>query len=106
MAKIDRERRKRRRKRRLIYTLVFVLVVMVLAIVRRANHPVLKLLSNFGDFATLAVTALPLLTGMLASAHVGLRYETMLAIHLLSFSLLLIWNQLSFRISCFWGKQE
>jgi hypothetical protein len=71
------------------------LVLMVLAIVRRLNHPVLKLLSNFGDFATLAVTALPLLTGMLASAHVGLKYETMLAIHLLSFSLLLIWAPFS-----------
>jgi len=67
------------------------LVLLALAFVRRLNHPVLKLLSNFGDFATILVTALPLVTGMLASAHVGLRYETMLAVHLLSISLFLIW---------------
>ena len=71
------------------------LVLMAIALVRRANHPVLKLLSNTGDFATLVVTALPLITGMLASAHLGLKYETMLALHLLSFSLLLVWAPFS-----------
>ena len=67
------------------------LVLLALALVRRINHPVLKLLSGVGDFATIIVTALPLITGMLASAHLGLKYETMLALHLLSISLFLVW---------------
>jgi nitrate reductase gamma subunit len=67
------------------------LVLLALAFLRRINHPVLKLLSGAGDFATIIVTALPLVTGMLASAHLVLKYETMLALHLLSISLFLVW---------------
>ena len=67
------------------------LILLVLAFIHRLTHPVLKVLSDTGDFVTLIITALPLVTGLLASAHVGLRYETMLALHLLSFSLFLVW---------------
>jgi len=67
------------------------LILLVLAFVNRLIDPVLKVLSDAGDFLTLIITALPLITGLLASAHVGLRYETMLALHLLSISLLLVW---------------
>ena len=67
------------------------LILLVLAFIHRLTHPVLKVLSDTGDFVTLIITALPLVTGLLASAHVGLRYETMLAVHLLSFSLFLVW---------------
>ena len=67
------------------------LVLLFWAIYRRFSHPVLKKISNFGDFLTLIITALPLATGLMASAHLGFRYETMLAIHMLSISLLLVW---------------
>lgn len=67
------------------------LILLVLTFIHRLTDPVLKVLSDTGDFVTLAITTLPLVTGLLASAHVGLRYETMLALHLLSFSLFLVW---------------
>jgi len=69
----------------------FTLVLLVLAFIRRLKHPVLKKISNMGDYLTLIITALPLLTGLMASAHLGLRYENMLAIHFLSVSLFLVW---------------
>jgi nitrate reductase gamma subunit len=67
------------------------LILLVLAFIKRRSHPVLKQISGVGDYVTLLVTALPLLTGLLASAHLLLPYETMLALHILSICLLLIW---------------
>ena len=67
------------------------LVLLLLAFIRRLNQPVLKLISGPGDFITLIVTALPLITGLLAAAHQLLPYETMLALHILSVCLLLVW---------------
>lgn len=71
------------------------LVLLVVAIARRLNDPVLKLLSGPGDFLSLVITALPLATGLLASAHLGAQYETLLALHLLSISLFLVWMPFS-----------
>ena len=51
----------------------------------------LKLLSNFDDYFSWLVTTLPVMTGLLAVAHVGARYETLLAIHIISFEIFLIW---------------
>ena len=65
--------------------------VLIALLVRRATHPVQKLLSNFDDYFSVIVTLLPLITGFLAYAHVGGRYETLLAVHLLSIELLFIW---------------
>ncbi|MDJ0904989.1 MAG: nitrate reductase [Woeseiaceae bacterium] len=64
---------------------------LLVSIGRRMRHPVLKLLSNFDDYFTWLVTTAPVLTGLLAVAHVGARYETLLAIHILSFNVFLIW---------------
>lgn len=58
---------------------------------RRLTHPVLRLLSNFDDYFSWFVTFTPVVTGMLAVAHLGARYETLLAIHILSVALLLVW---------------
>ena len=63
----------------------------VALLVRRLTHPALKVISSADDYITWCVTTLPLVTGFLTFAHLGLRYETMLAIHILSFELLLIW---------------
>jgi len=64
---------------------------LVAALVRRLIHPVLKLISNFDDYFSWFVTIAPVLTGLLASGHLGARYETLLAIHILSVELLLVW---------------
>ena len=60
-------------------------------IVRRATSPVLKLISNFDDYFSWFVTMLPLVTGLLIPVRLGIRYETLMAVHILSVALLLIW---------------
>jgi nitrate reductase gamma subunit len=58
---------------------------------RRMRHPVLRLISNFDDYFSWLVTALPVATGLLAVSHFGARYETLLAVHILSFEVFLVW---------------
>jgi nitrate reductase gamma subunit len=67
------------------------MAVLVALLVRRMMHPVLKMISNLDDYISWFVTFLPLLTGAMAFAHIGLRYEVMLAIHILSVELLMVW---------------
>ena len=64
---------------------------MIAALVRRIVNPVQRLLSRFDDYFSWAVTFLPVLTGVIAASHLGARYETLLALHVLSVNLLLIW---------------
>ncbi|GAB4510378.1 MAG: hypothetical protein Tsb0026_12090 [Sulfuricaulis sp.] len=76
----------------LVYVAGVVTVVGAIALlIRRLTHPVLRLLSNFDDYFSWFVTVLPVVTGLIAVAHLGARYETLIAIHILSFELLLIW---------------
>ena len=63
----------------------------VALLVRRLTNPVLKLISNFDDYFSWLVTMLPLFTGLLIPVRFGIRYETLLAVHILSVALLLIW---------------
>jgi nitrate reductase gamma subunit len=58
---------------------------------RRVTSPVMRMISNFDDYFTWFITMLVLLTGLAASANLGARYETLLAIHILSVDALLIW---------------
>ena len=67
------------------------LAALLASLGRRRRHPVLRMLSNFDDYFTWLVTTIPVATGLLAVAHVGARYETMLALHILSFEVFLIW---------------
>ena len=60
-------------------------------LVRRLTDPVLKLISNFDDYFSWFVTVLPLVTGLLIPIRFGFRYETLLAIHILSVALLMVW---------------
>lgn len=60
-------------------------------LLQRIMTPVKRLLSNFDDYFSWLVTTLPILTGLLATAHVGARYETLLAIHILTVELLFVW---------------
>ena len=51
----------------------------------------MKLISNFDDYLSVIVVLAPLVTGILAFAHIGARYETMLAVHLLSVEAMFVW---------------
>ncbi len=64
---------------------------LALALARRLTDPVLRLISTFNDYFSWLVTFLPIATGLLAVSHLGAPYPTLLAVHLLSVSLLLIW---------------
>jgi hypothetical protein len=69
--------------------LTFTLLLAVLF--RRLTNKVLRLLSNFDDYFSWLITTLVMLTGLMATAHVGGPYETILGLHILSFDVLLIW---------------
>jgi nitrate reductase gamma subunit len=64
---------------------------LLAVLIRRMTNPVSRIISTAEDYISWIVTALPLVTGIMAAAHLGLRYETMLALHLLSVALLLVW---------------
>ncbi len=70
---------------------VVTLASLVAALVRRLTSPVLRLVSTFNDYFTWFVTALPVVTGLIAVSHLWAPYETLLALHMLSVALLLIW---------------
>lgn len=76
----------------LVYAVgVVTLAALLAALARRLTHPVLRLISNSGDYLSWAVTALPVATGLLATSHLGARYETLLAVHILSIAAFLVW---------------
>ncbi|WP_102224203.1 nitrate reductase [Acidimangrovimonas sediminis] len=76
-----------------VITLVSVVTLasLIAALVHRRTSPVLRLISTLNDYVTWIVTALPVLTGLAAVAHIGAPYQTLLAIHMLSVAALLIW---------------
>ena len=75
-----------------IYLLGVAAVVAGFALlVRRLTSPVLKLISNFDDYFSWFVTLLPIMTGLMIPVRMGLRYEDILAIHILSVTLLMVW---------------
>jgi nitrate reductase gamma subunit len=60
-------------------------------LIRRITHPVLRLISNFDDYFSWFVTILPVVTGLIMPIRFGVRFETLLAIHIFSVALLLVW---------------
>jgi len=64
---------------------------MIAALVMRYANPAQRIISTFDDWFSWLVTFLPLITGLIASSHLGARYETLLGLHILSVALLLIW---------------
>jgi len=73
----------------IISVITFALLLAVLF--RRLTHRVLRLLSNFDDYFSWFITTLVIVTGLMATAHFGGRYETLLGLHVLSFDVLLLW---------------
>ncbi|MEZ5922347.1 MAG: hypothetical protein R3C60_13495 [Parvularculaceae bacterium] len=70
---------------------VITLASLAAALVHRLTSPVLKMISTLDDYITWTVTAVPVITGLAATMHLGARYETLLALHILSICVLLIW---------------
>jgi nitrate reductase gamma subunit len=64
---------------------------LIAVFVHRLTNPVQKLISRLDDYISWALTFLPVATGLLASSHLGARYETILALHVLSICAFLIW---------------
>jgi nitrate reductase gamma subunit len=76
----------------------FTVIGLAYAIVARLTSPVLRLLSHFDDYASVVIVLLPILTGMaVLSLPLESRYPATpayagpVAVHLLSFELLLVW---------------
>jgi nitrate reductase gamma subunit len=88
-------------------TAVVTLATMLLVLVERINKPVKRFLSTFGDYAGWTLTFLPVLTGLLATKHLLFSYTLMLALHILSVELLLIFIPFTKLIHVFtlWGSR-
>ncbi|MFZ1682101.1 MAG: hypothetical protein WAT70_13865 [Rhizobiaceae bacterium] len=64
---------------------------LVAALAYRLTSPVLRLISRVDDYVSWLMTFLPVATGLLASSHLGARYETLLALHILTVAAFLVW---------------
>jgi nitrate reductase gamma subunit len=70
------------------------LAILAALLWRRATRPVLRRLSTLDDYLSIVLTLLPLLTGFMTYARIlplGVRYESMLGLHILSICALLVW---------------
>jgi nitrate reductase gamma subunit len=70
---------------------VLTLTLFIAVLFRRVTHPVMRMLSNFDDYFSWLITMLVLVTGLAATAHIGAPYQTLLALHILSVDVLLVW---------------
>ncbi len=70
---------------------IVTMISLIAALVMRISNPAQRIISTFDDYFSWLVTCLPVLTGVIATMHLGARYETLLAIHILSVCLLLIY---------------
>jgi nitrate reductase gamma subunit len=76
----------------LIYAVsVITAVSLIAALMMRISNPVQRIISTFDDYFSWLVTFLPVITGLVATSHLGARYETLLGLHILSVALMLIW---------------
>jgi nitrate reductase gamma subunit len=75
-----------------IYAVSIITAVSLIAqLVMRFANPAIRIVSTFDDWFSWLVTFLPVITGIIATSHLGARYETLLALHILSVALLLIY---------------
>ena len=81
---------------------VITLAALCAVLARRITHPVMRLLSHAGDYLSWVLTALPVVTGLLATMHLGARYETLYAVHVLSICALLVWFPFGKLMHAFW----
>jgi nitrate reductase gamma subunit len=74
------------------FTVVTMAILLVL-LARRVMNPVLRQISTLDDYISWFIAFLPFLTGIMSFTHItfGMSYETVLALHILSVCLLLVW---------------
>jgi nitrate reductase gamma subunit len=70
---------------------VVTMVSLIAALVMRVANPAQRIISTLDDYFSWLVTFLPVLTGIIATSHLGARYETLLGLHILSVALFLVW---------------
>lgn len=70
---------------------VITAVSLVASLAHRLTSPVLRLISRVDDYISWVMTFIPVLTGLLAVSHLGARYETLIALHILSVCAFFIW---------------
>src|SRR6202050_3285076 len=70
---------------------VLTLTLFLAVLFRRVTNKVMRMLSNFDDYFSWFITMLVMVTGLAATAHIGGPYQTLLALHILSVDVLLIW---------------
>ncbi len=67
------------------------LISLIIALSHRLTSPVLSMISSFDDYFSWFITTAAVVTGMMAFAHFFEPYQTVLALHILSVELLMIW---------------
>jgi nitrate reductase gamma subunit len=68
--------------------------ILLTLYIRRWFHPVLRVISDADDHISVLLTIAPLVTGIAAFGHwspFGVRYENVLAVHILSIDALMVW---------------
>jgi len=75
-----------------LITIVAILTIaaMIALLVHRFTDPVKRLISDYQDYLTWALTILPLLTGIMLKQGIALGYQQMLIVHIVSLELLMI----------------
>jgi hypothetical protein len=68
---------------------VLTMTLFLAVLFRRVTNSVLRMISNFDDYFSWFITALVMVTGLAATAHIGGPYQTLLAVHILSVDALL-----------------
>jgi len=74
-----------------VFATAVTLAILVMLMIRRFAHPVMRMITRPDDYISLIIIITALVTGLMAYAHIGLRYETMLALHLLAVEAMFIW---------------
>lgn len=69
---------------------ILTIASMIALLVHRITDPVKRLISDYQDYLTWALTFLPLLTGIMLRQGVVLGYQQMLIVHIVSVELLLV----------------
>lgn len=69
---------------------ILTIAAMIALLVHRYTDPVKRLISDYQDYLTWVLTFLPLLTGIMLKQGIGIGYQQMLIVHIISLELLLI----------------
>lgn len=71
-------------------TAILTIAAMIALLVHRYTDPVKRLISDYQDYLTWALTFLPLLTGVMLKQGIGFGYQQMLILHIATLEILLI----------------